>query len=212
MGFILTALIALILSTGIPTATAQSVVTPTPAWYLGNFVEDIEVNIGFEFDCFCSKSKAEIETDHAIRQQRLIDELDKNKLPIPLEFEQRRAEKIQHAEVTLASVTTKAMNDDKKSSISDAIDRLKVIGELNEIRILYSQLPEVRNSNDATKQHFNARVNSLESWKEHCNGTFDVNDFDKNLDSWEAIKKRCGKLATWERDFGFDAIRDVIIR
>lgn len=193
-------------------AFAQGVVvTPSVGWYWNNFVEDIEERAGFGFDCLCSRPVAELQAEHSERQQALIDELGGNGYPIPFEFEQRRAEKLGQAVQVLQTVSDESMNQQQRTTLEIVVARLQAISEINEIRILHSQIPQVINSDDATKQRFNDRVNNLQSWQEFCTGEFDIDNYKQDRTGWQLLKDDCSQLGEWERQYGYSAIKSYVI-
>lgn len=190
-------------------ASSDVEVTPSWRWHFDNFFEDIEKDLSYDFQCFCKKSIAEIELKHANRQQALIEELEEKNLPIPIDFEERRVEKLRDAEIRLTAEKT-SDGTLVRTDLESTIARLKAVGDINEIRILHSQMPLMKDASDADIQRFNERVNALRSWKEFCTGEFDVRQFDDTKGSWEALKKRCNTLEQWEDQYGFKTIRDVV--
>ncbi len=197
----------LLIGIGIVPAFAQTtIVTPSIGWHFNNALEDFGESIGFDIQCLCTKSQAELQVKHAFRQQVLIEQLERDGKAIPFEVEERRLEKLQQSDVNMIDVTS----DKKRNFLEDAQAKLLAIGEVNEIRILYSQLDTVRDSDDETKKAYNDRINNSKWWQEFCSGTFDVNYYQKDQQSWDKIKKRCFILNQWEATFGFDNIKNYI--
>lgn len=160
-----------------------------------------------EFLTFNPVEKAQLKLEHARTQQDKINDLDSRGLAIPLEIEERRIQKINEATVLLNQNERAVKND---SGIFDDFQLLKEMGELNDIRILYSQLPKVVNADEETKTRFSEKVNSLDSWKNNCTGEFNVDDMKPLREAVEKLEKQCPKLVDLQEKFGYDRLKMLV--
>ncbi len=141
---------------------------------------------------FNQQKKVDLILEHANNRQIEIDELDKNSQPIPLELEQRRISKLQEAQEI---VDRSEMTNTVVSTIGGLIDKIRIAGELNEIRILHSQFATVKKfGTEQDRIDFNDRVNALRTWTENCIGTFDLNNFADDGISYDRLSDQCPKL------------------
>lgn len=139
---------------------------PTFIWKIQTFVEDIRLAISSGAD------KAELALKFAEQRQNEIDGLLQKGERVPQEIEDRRLQLLEKVE---PNKTTRTVIDNVKQD-------LQTLGELNEIRILYSEFKTCNEKcTDQQKKEFNDNVNSLETWKSKCSGTFDINNY-KNTD------------------------------
>lgn len=167
-------------------------------------------------------AKAKLKLADIERQQSIITQNEANGLPIPIEAEERRIEKLNEVNELVGEIKTRQIgtedefrtavcdetiiqatghcihpNDVNKDTLEIAkeIDLLNNVGELNDIRILYSQADAVGEADQATKDAYNAKVNSLETWNEFCLGEFDIDDYHPINDNIEKLEMACPELA-----------------
>ena len=171
------------------------------------FVQDIEE--AFTFD---PVARAELKLEHAQEHQTIIDDLDSRGLAIPIEFEQRRIDKLTEASEILQErlQDTPAVADERLPQIIESFETLRTMGELNDIRILVSQLPSVVNAPEAVKQQFNAKVNSLRTWQQNCEGEFDIDAILPLRSAIDKIELQCPKLLELQEQFGRERIRLLV--
>lgn len=179
-------------------------------WKLESFSQDIAE--AFTFD---EVEKAQLKLEHAQIQQEKIDDLDRRGLSIPVELEERRIQKINEASdiidrKPMQEIYELNKKDDGLRLFSSQLDLLKEMGELNEIRVLYSQLPEVVNADQETKDRFNAKVNSLDTWQKECTGDFNIDELKPLRTAVSKLQNQCPKLLEYEEKFGLDRIKMVV--
>lgn len=166
-------------------------------WKIKTVQEDIS-----EIFTFDKLKKAELILQHAKERQNEINDLDERGLPIPIELEERRIEKLN---------TARLLIEEKDDSIlSKSFSQLREMGELNDIRVLYSQLPSVVNADEKTKQDYNEKVNSLLTWKNNCMGEFNVDDMKPLNKAVEKLEKQCPKLIDLQKKFGYERIKLLV--
>ncbi len=172
------------------------------AWRLKVLGEDFR-----EFFTFDPLEKAQLKLEFAEQRQIEIDELDTRGLAIPIEYEQRRIQKLNEASeiINQTPVTNQIL-----SMIIESFETLRMMGELNDIRILYSQLPSVVNASDEVKQRYNAKVNSLENWKEFCIGQFDIDTLKPLRTAVDKLEQQCPKLLELQEQFGRERLRLLV--
>ena len=173
-------------------------------WILKIFREDI-----IEFFTFDPIEKAEVKLQIAEERQREIDNLDSRGLAIPLEYEERRVQKLNEASDILNNVSTVTDNP-LLPIIIESFETLRQMGELNDIRVLYSQLPTVINANDVIKQRYNDKVNSLDTWQENCIGEFDVDTLRPLRTAVDKLEEQCPKLVELQEQFGRERLRLLV--
>jgi hypothetical protein len=160
-----------------------------------------------EFFTFDPLQKAQLKLEFAQERQIEIDELNSQGLPIPVEYEQRRIQKLNEAIEIFNE-----RDDTMFTKTITSIDALKEMAEFNQVKVLYSQLGVVLNSPQEVKDAFNRKVNSLDAFQENCIGEFDVDDFSLlSLDSsFEKLEEQCPKLEELEKKFGRDRIKQLV--
>lgn len=180
--------------------------SPDPS--LGFKIKSIWFDI-VENIAFTQEKKVEFKLANAQALQDEIDYLDKNNYVIPAEIEQKRLQKL--SEVKEIVDTHSQMSDEKieifsklhglaKDTVGNVIEKLEDVKDLNEIRILYGQFPNVLKADDATKKEFNDKVNSLKSWSENCIGTFDVTDYALTNESYDKLADKCPTLKKYSSE------------
>jgi len=171
------------------------------------FVQDVQE--AFTFD---PVARAELKLEHAQEHQIIIDDLDSRGLAIPIEFEQKRIDKLTEASEILQErlQDTPAVADDRLLQIIESFETLRTMGELNDIRILVSQLPNVVNAPEEVKQQYNAKVNSLRTWQENCTGEFDIDTILPLRSAIDKIELQCPKLLELQEQFGRERIRLLV--
>lgn len=161
------------------------------------FREDIS-----EAFTFNQEKKAELKLQHAQKLQDEINRLDFSGNQIPLEIEERRIQKLNEA---------RAIIEKKDNSIlTGTFDSLREMGELNDIRILYSQLPRVIDADEQTKQEFNEKVNSLQTWKNNCRGDFNIEDMKPLGHAVQKLEIQCPKLVDLQEKFGYERLKILV--
>lgn len=172
------------------------------------FIEDVG-----ELFTFNPVAKAQLKLEHAQERQQAIDQLDSRGLAIPFEFEERRIQKLDEANVILTdSVVDRAIIEDN-NRITDVItlfNTLRQMGELNDIRVLYSQIPSVIDASPEIKAEFNAKVNSLVSWQENCVGEFDIDSLLPLSTTIDKLENQCPKLVELQEQFGRERLRLLV--
>ena len=175
--------------------------TPEPSfnWRLKIIGEDF-----VEFFTFNPLEKAQLKLEFAEQRQMEIDFLDSRGLAIPLEYEERRIQKLNEAReiVNERIAVTPVVQNELLRRVIDSFETLKQMGELNDIRVLYSQLPSVINAPDAVKERYNEKVNALDTWQEFCIGEFDVDNLRSLRTAVDDIEQQCPKLVELQEQFG----------
>jgi len=172
-------------------------------WQLKVFREDVA-----EFFTFDPVEKAELKLEHAIERQLEIDNLDQRGFAIPIEYEERRVAKVNEASDLLNESTQMGRVIDQH--IVDAFDTLRTMSELNDIRILYSQLETVAVADQQTKERYNAKVNALQTWQDNCTGEFDIDAILPVRTAIDKIELQCPKLLELQEQFGRERIRLLV--
>jgi hypothetical protein len=161
------------------------------------FREDIHE--AFTFD---SEKKAELKLKHAQQEQDTINKLDFSGNQIPVAYEERRIQKLNEARILI--------EEKDNTVLSDTFESLREMGELNDIRILYSQLPRVVDADEQTKQEFNEKVNSLETWKNNCRGDFNIEDMKPLNQAVKKLEIQCPKLVELQEKFGYERLKILV--
>ncbi len=171
------------------------------------FVQDVQ-----ELFTFNPVAQAELKLQHALERQQQINELDSRGIAIPLEFEERRIQKLTEANEILSDrvVDTPASSDERLAQIIDTFETLMQMGELNDIIVLYSQIPSIINASPEIKAEYNAKVNSLVSWQENCVGEFDVDSLLPLSSSLAKLENQCPKLVELQERFGTERLRLLV--
>ncbi len=161
----------------------------------------------FTFD---PERKAELKLKHANNEQNRINQLDITGNQIPIAYEERRIQKLNEAKAIISDkFESDGMYQDKKR-LTHVWESLREMGELNDVRILYSQLPRVINADDDTKREYNEKVNSLETWKNNCMGEFDVDELRPLNQAVKQLEVQCPKLIELQDKFGYERIRMLV--
>ncbi len=197
--------VILVMSMSVPSAFAQQDFNInfkgfSPDAPIGFHIQQFFADVTEEFT-FDPIKKAELKVKHAQDIQDQIDELDRVNKVIPAEYEEKRVQKLTEVSELLTTVPTS-----EKSNIQIAVDKLTELTEVNKIRILWGQFPNVISSDDATKADFNKRVNELASWNNNCSGSFDVKDFRLTNESFDKLAKQCPAL----QDYSQNKIRMIV--
>lgn len=180
----LTALLVILVTvSAMPSVYAQSFLEPKENFVFGikNIIQDIIITISPE------EKRGQLIADFAKQLQTEIDDKSKRGEVISLDIEERRKE-----------LLNKEVMGNKVINLQSVKDEIASLGEMNEIRILYSQFPDcIKTCTDTDKQRFNDRVNSLETWKNKCSGTFDINNYKFNIDSFDKLSEQCPELKNY---------------
>jgi len=173
------------------------------SWSLKIFREDI-----LEFFTFDPIEKAQLKLQHAEERQLEIDNLDTRGFAIPIEYEERRVQKLNEA----SDILNKSNEEGRVilPEIVETFDTLRTMGELNDIRVLYSQLETVAIADEQTKVNFNQKVNSLRTWQENCIGEFDIDAVLPVRTAIDKIEIQCPKLLELQEQFGRERIRLLV--
>ena len=150
-----------------------------------NVIEDIRINLASPPD------KITLIKEFALDKQTIIDTKTINGEKVPLDIEERRLELI-----------------DKSDNIAESVDvitqlknELNQLGEMNEIRILYSQFEDCKiNCTDQQLLDFNEKVNALDSWNNKCQGTFDIDDYDYSMNAFDKLSSKCPDLYKFSKN------------
>ena len=150
-----------------------------------NVIEDIRISIASPPD------KITLIKEFALDKQTIIDTKTINGEKVPLDIEERRLELI-----------------DKSDNIAESVDvitqlknELNQLGEMNEIRILYSQFEDCKiNCTDQQLLDFNEKVNALDSWNNKCQGTFDIDDYDYSMNAFDKLSSKCPDLYKFSKN------------
>lgn len=171
------------------------------------FVQDVRE--AFTFDPI---ARAELKLQHAEQHQQAIDNLDSRGLAIPIEFEERRIDKLNEVSAILNErlQDTPAVADERITAIIESFEILRTMAELNDIRLLTSQLQTVANSDQQTKERFNAKVNALKTWQENCTGDFDIDAVLPLRTAIDRIEEQCPKLLELQEQFGRERLRLLV--
>ena len=172
-------------------------------WQLKVFREDV-----IEFFTFDPVQKAELKLQHAEERQIEIDNLDSRGFAIPLEYEERRIAKLNEA----SDLLVKSSEEGRviHPEIVETFETLRIMGELNDIRVLYSQLEVIAVADQQTKDSFNAKVNALRTWQENCTGEFDIDAILPVRTEIDKIEIQCPKLLDLQEQFGRKRIRLLV--
>lgn len=151
-------------------------------------------------------TKAQLETRHALEIQETINKLSDSNQQIPQELDQKRLEKLATAQQI---IQTNNADDHTINALQSVQQKLVELGELNKIRIKYSEMDGVLERNDPLeKAQFNQEINSLQTWKSNCSGQFDINEYQKDIDSFEKLSNtHCQNL----KKLNFQEIKNFII-
>ncbi len=152
--------------------------------------------------------KAKLKIQHAQANQIAIDNLDQRGFAIPIEFEERRVAKVNEASDLLNESTQKGRVIEQDTV--DAFETLRTMSELNDIRILVSQLEAVSVADDQTKERYNAKVNALDTWQKECTGEFDIDAILPLRTAMDKIEEQCPKLVELQEQFGRERIRLLV--
>lgn len=172
------------------------------------FIEDIG-----EFFTFNPVAQAQLKLEHALERQQAIDQLDSRGFAIPLEFEERRIQKLDEASIILNKpdvMMQLSQGNGLLPSVIESFNILRQMGELNDIRVLYSQIPSVINASPEVKAEFNTKVNSLVSWQENCFGEFDVDSLLPLRSAIAKLENQCPKLVELQEQFGRERLRILV--
>lgn len=178
---------------------------PDFGWRLKIIGEDF-----LEFFTFNPLEKAQLKLQFAQERQNEIDQLTTQGLPIPVQYEERRIQKLNEAIEIFNETDSQAILPETISSIG-AIESLREMAEFNEVKILVSQIPDVILSPQDVQDAFNQRVNSLDVYQENCVGEFDVLNFVPLDLAFEKLEEQCPRLEELEERFGRDRIRQLIM-
>ncbi len=178
---------------------------PDFGWRLKIIGEDL-----FEFLTFNPLEKAQLKLQFAQERQNEINQLRREGLPIPAQYEERRIQKLNEAIEIFNETDNQAVLPETISSIG-AIQSLRKFAEFNEVKILVSQIPDVIASPQRVQDAFNERVNSLDVYQENCVGEFDVINFVPLDLAFDKLEEQCPRLKELEERFGREQIRRLVM-
>jgi hypothetical protein len=159
-------------------AESFSFVKPDFVFKITNIIEDIRLGLA------SAQDKIELIKEFAKDKQIRIDTALSRGESVPIEIEERRK----------ALLDTSSIGETIKSEL----DRL---GEMNEVRILYSQFPRcLETCTESEKELFNQKVNSLESWKSKCLGEFDIDSYENTNESFDKLAQKCPDLKNFSKN------------
>lgn len=176
------------------------------SWSMKTLGEDIA-----EAFTFNPLEKAELKLKHAEERQREIDHLDFNGEAIPIEYEERRVQKLNEASTIINSNWK-----DNRYELSDftffdeEYKLLRNMGELNDVKVLYSQLPRIMQSGDEVKERYNEKVNSLQTWQDFCHGEFDVDTLGTMRTAVDRLEVQCPELVVLQERYGTDRLQKIV--
>ncbi len=176
------------------------------SWSLKTLGEDIAEALTFN-----PLEKAELKLKHAEERQREIDYLHFVGEPIPVEYEERRVQKLNEA----SAIINSNWKDDRYglSDLKFFDSEYKLLrnwGELNDVKHYYSQLPRIMESTDEVKQRYNHKVNSLQTWKDFCTGEFDVDSLGTMRTAIDRIEVQCPHLLVLQEKYGTDRLQSIV--
>lgn len=152
-----------------------------------NIIEDIR--LGFA----SGQDKVELIKEFAKDKQTRIDTALSRGETVSLAIEERRIELVDKA-----LGTGYVLESNGQLPFYQEINQ---ISEMNEIRILYSQFDECTVScTESEKQEFNDKVNSLETWKNKCSGSFDIDNYDYSNGGFDKLSNSCPDLKQYDRN------------
>lgn len=168
-----------------------SFVKPDFIFRITNIIEDIRLGLADASD------KVELIKEFAKDKQTRIDEALARGQSVPMELEERRK--------SLLNTEIPVRNNEDFNNVKDAFSKIKTelnnLGEFNEIRILYSQFPDcVESCTVEQKQLFNDKVNALDTWKNKCSGTFNINDYEFDDNSFDRLTIKCPDLNKFSKN------------
>jgi len=149
--------------------------SPSIGWKIQSLFQDFTEWI--EFDPL---KKAELKLRHAQENQIEIESYAQNNQPIPREFEERRLTKLEEADLIVNSVEQNQPelaqeNTGLISKLRTAFDLAIHVGEVNELRIAFSEFQElkkIKSDNQVEKlaiaNAIDQRVNRLDIVKKYC--------------------------------------------
>src|SRR3990167_9519131 len=145
---------------------------PDFVFKITNIIEDIRLGLA------SAQDKIELIKEFAKDKQTRIDTALSRGETVPMEIEERRK----------ALINTSSIGEKIKAEF----DRL---GEMNQIRILYSEFPRcLEICTEQEKESFNQKVNSLDSWKTKCSGEFDIDSYENTNESFDKLAQKCPDL------------------
>lgn len=149
--------------------------------------------------------KAKLKLQDAENNQSIINQSVDSGESVPVQLEERRVNKLNEA---LDIVTTNADSISNSAQLIEDIRFLQRTGELNEIKLLYSQIDEVKNADQTTKDEYNKRVNNLETWNQYCFKEFDIDEYLPlgSDQSMKNIKETCPRIAELDEQFDLEAM------
>ena len=175
-------------------------------FFVSSIAQDIREAVTFD-----PVEKAEIKLEHARMQQEEINRLDSTGMAIPIAVEERRIEKLNEAsEIINGNWNNGEYELDDLLPFDKEYKTLREMGEINDIRILYSQLPSVIDSDELTKIKYNEKVNSLDTWRNNCNGAFSVDDMKPLNKAVEKLEVQCPKLVDLQNKFGYERLKMMV--
>lgn len=154
-----------------------------------NIIEDIRLGIA------SGQDKIELIKEFAHDKQVRIDQALSRGETVSMAIEERRTELL--SERNINNIT----------GLQVFREKLDEVAELNTIRILYSQFDECTMScTELEKQQFNDRVNSLDTWKNKCSGSFDIHDYALSNRSFDDLSVKCPDLKKYSKNHLITAI------
>ncbi len=163
------------------TEKSFSFAQPDFVFKITNIIEDIRLQIS------SGQDKIELIKEFALDKQTRIDTALARGETVSLEIENRRTE-----------IINKANNITPFESIRK---ELEVLGEMNQIRILYSNFDECTTQcSEIEKEQFNEKVNSLDTWQNKCSGDFDIHDYSLSNSSFDDLTQKCPDLKQYSKN------------
>lgn len=164
-----------------------------------NVFRDIQTALTFD-----PLERAKLNLEDAGNNQSIINRSIDSGVPVSSAVEERRVGKLNEA---LNIVQTNMDSITNSAQLLQDIKFLQDTGELNEIKILYSQVDDVKDADQTTKDEFNAKVNALETYQKYCFGSFDIDDF-RPIDETviPKIEQQCPRIKELNEQFDLEEL------
>ncbi len=153
-----------------------------------NIIEDIRLKIS------SGQDKIELIKEFALDKQTRIDTALARGETVSLAIEERRTDILDKIDKNSGAVSNGVFGWSVPSEIVQ-------LGEMNQIRILYSNFDECTTScSEIEKEQFNEKVNSLDTWQKKCTGTFDIHDYALTDSSLDRLSNVCPDLNKYSKN------------
>lgn len=179
-----------------PSSYANSFTEPRAdfGFAVKSFVQDIIIAVSPE------EKRGERIAEFVFDLQKDIDAKTKRGEIVSLDVEDRRKDLMNRFETTVSNTQNGITAKLPSEALTNLKADLELLGELNEIRILYSQFPEcLKNCTPEQKDIFNEKVNSLQTWDNKCTGKFNIDDYKWTDASFDDLSKKCPDLQKYDK-------------